>query len=309
MTMADLKQFIFFDFEMKCDDRGMAYEDMEAIRLGAVKYDLDTQQISYFDRYIQPETPWPLSNFCKELTGITDEDLKIADSFPNIFKEFLYWIGGVKKSRFFSWSKSDMSRLKMDSERHGLPAVTMEKIESRYVDFQETFTRHVSKDHLSVENALGIYGVEFKGDAHNPMYDAYNTLQIFLNYYSQPLISDREMAKAFIFSGEEVDADDVNEKISQAIINDFMLLTENLHFAFRLQDAKKLLKRTGKTVRKYDNVLLNRSGIFTEDIQQLVKDLISFHENLQDSYQEHFACSSRVMIIDDHSLRLMNLMK
>ncbi|RIW37426.1 exonuclease [Bacillus salacetis] len=307
--MAELKQFIFFDFEMKCDDRGMAFEDMEAIRLGAVKYDLDTKQISYFDKYINPTTPWPLSNFCKQLTGISDRDLKTADSFPAVFKEFLFWIGGVKKSRFFSWSKSDMTRLKLDSERHGLHEVTIEKIESRYVDFQETFSKHVSKDNLSVANALGLYGVEFKGAAHNPMYDAFNTLQIFLHYYSQPLISDIEMAKAFILPGEEVDPDNINAKISQALIKDFTLLAENLHFAFRLRDAKKLLKKAGKTVKKYENILINRSGVFTEDVQRLVEHLVTFHVNLRESYQEHYAYSSRVMIMDDHSMNSIKHLK
>jgi inhibitor of KinA sporulation pathway (predicted exonuclease) len=309
MTMAELKQFIFFDFEMKCDNRGMAYEDMEAIRLGAVKYDLDTKKITQFDRFIQPAAHGPLSAFCKSLTGIRDTDLENADLFPEVFKEFLFWVGGVKKSRFFSWSKSDMSRLKMDSALHELPAVTIEKIQNRYIDFQETFTKHVSKDNLSVENALSLYGVEFKGDAHNPMYDAYNTLQIFLHYYSQPLTSDIEMVKAFILPGEEFDLDTINKKISNALLQDLKSLTENLHFAIRLREAKKLLRKVSKTVKKYENILINRSGIFSQDLQDLVQHLMNFQESLKDSYQEHFVCSSRVMIIDDHSMSSVKNLK
>ncbi|WP_409250843.1 exonuclease domain-containing protein [Bacillus sp. SCS-153A] len=307
--MAELKQFIFFDFEMKCDDKGMDYESMEAIRLGAVKYDLETKRVSHFDRHIKPSTHEPLSDFCKRLTGITDQDLATADPFPQVFRELLYWVGGVKKSRFFSWSKSDMTRLKLDSTLNGVPSVTIEKIESRYVDFQEIFSRRVSKDHLSVENALTLYGIDFTGDAHNPMYDAYNTLQIFLNYYSQPLTSDIEMVKAFILPGEKVDIHTINDKVSKALVRDFTSLTENLHFAFRLRDAKKLLKKISKLVRKYENVLLNRSGIFTQDVQQLVQQLVTFHENLKDSYQEHFVSSSRIMILDDHSLHAVKKMK
>lgn len=307
--MAELKQLVFFDFEMKCDNRGMAYENMEAIRLGAVKYDLNTKSITQFDRYIQPASPEPLSDFCKKLTGIKDRDLVTAEPFPLVFKEFLYWVGGVKKSRFFSWSKSDMSRLEIDSALHGLPSVTIDKIQSRYVDFQQTFTQRVSKDNLSVENALALYGLQFQGDPHNPMYDAYNTLQIFLHYYSQPLASEIAMVKAFILPDEELDLKTINEKISKALIQDFTSLTANLHYAFRLRDAKKLLKQVSKTVRKYENILMNRSGIFTQDVLQLLQQLIYFHENLKDSYQEHFVSSSRVMILDDHSLETIRNMK
>ncbi|WP_421378426.1 exonuclease domain-containing protein [Bacillus salacetis] len=307
--MAEMKQFIFFDFEMKCDNRGMAFEEMEAIRLGAVKYDLQTKQVTHFNRFIKPSVPDALSDFCKKLTGIEDVDLAAAEPFPLVFKEFLFWVGGVKKSRFFSWSKSDMTRLKMDSTLHGLHAVTIEKIESRYADFQETFTKHVSKDNLSVENALALYGVEFKGDAHNPMYDAYNTLQIFLHYYSQPITSDIEMVKAFILPGEEVDLDNINAEVSSALIQDFHELTENLHFAYRLRDAKKLIKKVNKTVKKYENILINRSGIFSKDLQNLVMLLKNFYDNLKDSYQEHFICSSRVMIIDDQSISSIKNLK
>ncbi|WP_456274612.1 3'-5' exonuclease [Bacillus sp. AK031] len=307
--MAELKQFVFFDFEMKCDDQGMAYENMEAIRLGAVKYDLNSKCITTFDRFIQPTTQEPLSDFCKKLTGIRDVDLFSADMFPVVFKEFLYWVGGVKKTRFFSWSKSDLSRLKMDSLLHELPQATIEKIENRYVDFQHVFSKRVSKDNLSVENALALYGVEFEGEAHNPMYDAYNTLQIFLHYYSEPLQSDLQMAKAFILPGQEVDHSTVNAQVRQAVTTDLSSLTENLRFAFRLRDAKKLLKKVSKTVKKYDNIIINRSGVFTEEVLQLVGILTHFHEELRESYQEHFLCSSRVMILDDHSVHSIKNLK
>ncbi|WP_252183491.1 3'-5' exonuclease [Rossellomorea vietnamensis] len=301
MDMAELKQFIFFDFEMKCDDRGMAYENMEAIRLGAVKYDLQTRRITSFDRFIQPATRDPLSPFCKNLTGIDDRDLETADPFPVVYSEFLFWTGGVKKSRFFSWSKSDLSRLKIDSHLHGLPAVTLEKIEKRYVDFQDIFSKGVSKVNLSVENALAIYGAAFEGEAHHPMYDSYNTLRVFLRYYSEPVTSDIEMARAFILNGEEIELATINERIKEVLTADIAELTDNLHFAYRMTNVKKLLKKVSKTVGKYDNILINRSGIFTEDILHLVHQLNAFNKNLLESFQEHLECSSRIMIIDDYS--------
>ncbi|MGM0847040.1 MAG: exonuclease domain-containing protein [Bacillota bacterium] len=307
--MAELKQLIFFDFEMKCDNKGMAYETMEAIRIGAVKYNLETKKVTQFDQFIQPTTSEPLSLFCKNLTGIVDKNLETADSFPKVFRQFLLWIGGVKKSRFFSWSKSDMSRLKIDSQLHDLPTATIEKIESRYIDFQEVFSKRVSKKHLSVQNALALYGVDFKGAAHNPMYDAYNTLQIFLNYYRQPLTSDIEMVKAYILDGEEVEFSYINERIRKELIHDLMEIRENLQFALRLKDAGKLLKKVNKIVEKYKNILINRSGMFSEDVKHLVHQLHHFHEGLNDCYQEHIKWSTRVMILDDHSLDFINNLK
>lgn len=141
------------------------------------------------------------------------------------------------------------------------------------------------------------------------MYDAYNTLQIFMHYYSHPLTSEIAMVKAFILPDEELDLKTINKKISEALIQDLTTLTANLHNAFRLRDAKKLLKQVSKTVRKYENILLNRSGIFTKDVHQLVQQLVNFHENLKDSYHEHFVSSSRVMILDHHSMQCIQNMK
>ena len=127
-------------------------------------------------------SPEPLSNFCKTLTGIKDEDLQDAASFKVVFKDFLTWVGGVKKSRFFSWSPSDLSRLKLDALKHEVSQSTINKIEKRYVDFQAIFTKRVSNSNVSVEGALKLYELDFIGEKHNPMYDAYNTLRIYLQF-------------------------------------------------------------------------------------------------------------------------------
>ena len=86
--MADVKQFIFFDFEMLCSNKGMLFEDMEAIRLGAVKYNIETEDIEFFDRYIQPTKRVSLSRFCTELTGIKDTDLVGASILKMFLKTF-----------------------------------------------------------------------------------------------------------------------------------------------------------------------------------------------------------------------------
>jgi len=195
--MADVKQFIFFDFEMLCSNKGMPFEDMEAIRLGAVKYNIETEDIEFFDRYIQPTKRVSLSRFCTELTGIKDTDLVGASNFKNVFEDFLTWIGGIKKSRFFSWSTSDLSRLKIDAEKHEISLATIKKIEQRYVDFQAIFTKRVSKNNVSVENGLALYNLQFEGEKHNPMYDAYNTLRIYLSFLNEPVQSDFIMIKQY----------------------------------------------------------------------------------------------------------------
>lgn len=298
--MAELKYFIFFDFEMLCSNRGMPFEDMEAIRLGAVKYHIDSGKVDYFDEYIKPTQLKPLSQFCKKLTGISDDDIRHANDFHQVFTNFLTWVGGVKKSRFFSWSKSDLLRLKCDAQKHNLPGSVLTKIEARYVDFQAVLTKRVSKDNLSVMNALQLYGLSFIGNQHNPMFDAYNTLRIYLSFHHDPLQSDLIMLHKFIFETELENPNLVNKLVEDNLRKDIDAFLSNLQEVYKIKHVEKLLKHTKRLVKKYDNILINRSRLFSQEIVQKVQLLKDFHVDLHSTYKEHFQYSSKVVILDEH---------
>ncbi|WP_028399604.1 3'-5' exonuclease [Ectobacillus panaciterrae] len=304
--MADVKQFIFFDFEMLCSNRGMPFSDMEGIRLGAVKYDIETESIAYFDRYIRPAKLESLTRFCKELTGIHDSDLVNASDFKAVFEDFLTWIGGVKKSRFFSWSTSDLSRLKIDAEKYEIPLATIKKIEKRYIDFQAIFTKRVSRNNLSVENALHVYGLSFIGEKHNPMYDAYNTLRIYLSFLNERVESDFIMLKQFIFEEVPLEIEQINVKLSEYLRQDMQLFAEQLNEMCKMKDAAKIIKRTRRIVEKYENVLINRSGLFSQENIFHVGLLVNFYHDLLLSYDEHFKHSSKIIILDESMVQSLN---
>ncbi|MFF2592912.1 exonuclease domain-containing protein [Priestia megaterium] len=304
--MADVKQFIFFDFEMLCSNKGMPFEDMEAIRLGAVKYNIETEDIEFFDRYIQPTKRVSLSRFCKELTGINDTDLVGASNFKNVFEDFLTWIGGIKKSRFFSWSTSDLSRLKIDAAKHEISLATIKKIEQRYVDFQAIFTKRVSKNNVSVENGLALYNLQFEGKKHNPMYDAYNTLRIYLSFLNEPVQSDFIMIKQFILEEVPQNIKEMNAALRTTIQKDLHIFAEELNEMYKMKDAGKIIKRTQRIVKKYENILINRSGLFSEENSFHVGLLLDFYHNLLLCYNEHLEYSSKIIILDESTLYPLN---
>ncbi|WP_195783123.1 3'-5' exonuclease [Priestia megaterium] len=304
--MADVKQFIFFDFEMLCSNKGMSFEDMEAIRLGAVKYNIETEDIEFFDRYIQPTKRVSLSRFCTELTGIKDTDLVGASNFKNVFEDFLTWIGGIKKSRFFSWSTSDLSRLKIDAVKHEISLATIKKIEQRYVDFQAIFTKRVSKNNVSVENGLALYNLQFEGKKHNPMYDAYNTLRIYLSFLNEPVQSDFIMIKQFILEEVPQNIKEMNAALRKAIQKDLHIFAEELNEMYKMKDAVKIIKRTQRIVKKYENILINRSGLFSEENSFYAGLLLDFYHNLLLCYNEHLEYSSKIIILDESTLYPLN---
>ncbi|MDE5413536.1 3'-5' exonuclease [Alkalihalobacterium chitinilyticum] len=307
--MADVQQYVFFDFEMLCSNRGMPFEDMEAIRLGAVKYDLASENIVYFDEYIRPQNFRPLSSFCKKLTGIYDQDLVDAKDFPTVFEEFLTWVGGIKRTRFFSWSPSDISRLKLDADRHDISSRTVKKIVQRYVDFQAIFTKRVTKENVSVERGLDFYGLTFSGQQHNPMHDAFNTLQIYLRFVNDPKASDLIMLKQFIFQEAEYlprSRKKLNQEISKQLEKDVHSFLMELKEIYKMKDASKLTKRARRLSQKYENILINRSGLFEKDVMDNIRLLVDFHHELQLSFEEHMSHASRIMILPESIIQPMN---
>ncbi|MCT8137958.1 exonuclease [Anaerobacillus sp. CMMVII] len=299
--MTEVNQFVFFDFEMLCSKEGMPYADMESIRLGAVKYDLETKSITSFDRFIKPLQTEPLSEFCKSLTHIEDCDLAFADGFPVVLKEFFTWVGIVETSRFFSWSTNDISRLELDASRHDIPQTTIAMVKNRYVDFQETFSKRVSKTNPSVETALALYDLNFYGEKHNPMYDAYNTLRVYLAFSEELVKSDLIMLKQFIFHDQDITLKcDINLQLKAYLKNDLQNLFKQITIISNIRSARKLLKRTSKLVKKYENVLINRSQLFNEEIILYVRMLIEFYHDLLVSYNKHYSYGCKIMILHEH---------
>ncbi|GAE34737.1 hypothetical protein [Halalkalibacter akibai] len=60
------------------------------------------------------------------------------------------------------------------------------------------------------------------------------------------------------------------------------------------------MKQTRNLVKKYHNILINRSGIFNKENQMLVEQLISFYHDFIVTYEEHKAYSSNILILSDY---------
>jgi len=85
---------IVLDLEATCWEKGTSLERMETIEFGAVRLDGRTLfPVGEFSRFIRPIEEPVLSDFCKRLTGITQEDVDNAETFPLVFKDFLEWLG------------------------------------------------------------------------------------------------------------------------------------------------------------------------------------------------------------------------
>lgn len=167
------------------------------------------------------------------------------------------------------------------------------------MDFQEVFTKRVSKENMSVENALALYDLTFVGIKHNPMFDAYNTLRIYHQFLNKPEITDRIMIQQFILK-EEMVPGEVNATIKEILEKDAISFFNDIQEVSNMIQAKKSLKKLKRIVTKYNNILPNRSGIFTQEAIQHVKLLVLIYDDLMQTYAEHLKYRSKTMYIDEY---------
>ncbi|MBK8022746.1 MAG: exonuclease domain-containing protein, partial [Chloroflexi bacterium] len=167
-------RYLIVDLEATCWENMKDSSPMEIIEIGALMLpeSLDLPAPEY-QRFIRPIQNPVLSDFCTELTSITQEQVEAAEDFSVVFPEFLTWIGD-EPFTFCSWGDYDYQQIKRDCVRWNL-------------DFPKTFhdrinlKRQFKKAHHvrpGMVEALGLLGLALEGTHHRGIDDARNIARI-----------------------------------------------------------------------------------------------------------------------------------
>jgi inhibitor of KinA sporulation pathway (predicted exonuclease) len=89
---AALDLLVVLDLEATCDERGPS-SPQEIIELPSVLLSLSSRAvIDEFSSFVRPQHHPRLSAFCRDLTGITQQDVDRADPFPKVLARYLAWL-------------------------------------------------------------------------------------------------------------------------------------------------------------------------------------------------------------------------
>lgn len=196
----EMMKIVVYDLEMLCD-RMMHFEDMQTIRIGAAKMDMESNKIELFDEMVKPLGNPKVSTYCQLLTKISQQDINKADTFPQVFQRFLQWIGPLEETTLVSWGANDLKRLQHEFTLHKLDATLLQHVEKQHADLQQHFHARGSQQR-SIEYVLGLYGMNFIGVKHNPKYDAFNTLRIYMEMKRQPHYTEALKLEEAIFKSD-----------------------------------------------------------------------------------------------------------
>lgn len=173
--------YIVFDLEATCWERKAQAEsykqdnEMETIEVGAVKTDLNFNILSSFQAFIKPVLNPILSDFCKNLTNISSDDINKSLYFKDVYKNFYRWVGNTKI--LIGWGDYDKLQLSLDCQRAGIKDPFHKNL--IYINGKELYKQYTGRYGRGLGLEIAKYNLTFKGKPHRAINDATMTAVLF----------------------------------------------------------------------------------------------------------------------------------
>jgi inhibitor of KinA sporulation pathway (predicted exonuclease) len=196
------KTYIIVDLEATCYDKIDINKPKgfinEIIEIGAVKCNENGDIIDEFQCFVKPKKFPILSNFCKELTSIKQEDIDIAYFFPDCMHSFILWATNIdydynnvndiinSNVTFISWGEYDRRQFRNDSELSNINENWISSLNHKSLKHL-----HSEWNKLNYPKGIGLgrackfENIEFTGTAHRGIDDAKNIAKIFKKYITK----------------------------------------------------------------------------------------------------------------------------
>ncbi len=186
------KTLLVVDLEATCWGEGRGpREEMETIEFGAVLVRMsDLRPIDERSWFIKPKLHPVLSEFCTELTSITQDQVDNADSFEKVCELIAEWLEPHRERLGWgSWGNYDKHQLQKDAARLGMRS-PLEPYHHRNLKAAFSKQHELGKWRPGMRAALELCGLAIEGAHHRGIDDARNIARML------PFILDRKHKKA-----------------------------------------------------------------------------------------------------------------
>lgn len=152
----------------------------EIIQIGAIKTDDKFNLIDQIKINVRPKYYKIMNSHVEKLTGITQAQLTVGETFPQAFKRFKQWCEGDESSpvefRFITWGFDDLGVFADNLTLHGLDP----SFGSDYINLQLIYNRQTSAEHLqcALSSAAESLGIPLDVQCHDAFNDAYLTWEL-----------------------------------------------------------------------------------------------------------------------------------
>lgn len=171
------KTYIIIDFEATCTDFDeFPREEREIIEWGVVAVDGKTLQlVDEFQSFVRPVRNPVLTDFCKRLTHISQEQVDNAPTFVDALDAFSGWLRQYKNPVFCSWGNYDKNQLLSDCLYHD---VSYPFDTDYHVNIKKRFLHKYNLKNAGIDKALRLCNLEMTGAHHRGIDDARNIAKL-----------------------------------------------------------------------------------------------------------------------------------
>jgi 3'-5' exoribonuclease 1 len=173
-------KYIIYDLEATCWQGKPPNMATETIEIGAYLMNDYGEAEDKFSEFIKPVTSPSLSAFCINLTGITQQQVDRAKTFPTVIEQFRDWSEMEYDDYVLcSWGAFDKKQLKQDCKLHRINHDWVD----HHINLKEQYAR-MKKLHFEpgLFKTVEMEGFNFDGPHHRAIADAYNLAKIFKRY-------------------------------------------------------------------------------------------------------------------------------
>lgn len=218
-----MSNILIVDLEATCwDDRSQSVETMEIIEFGCVVADPAGDILFACSQLVRPTINSNLSQFCQELTTITQSMVAEAPCYEEAINLVDSALAGESFSAWGSWGQYDYRQIKAEKARHpkglapaffNLPHINLKAA------WQETLGK---KRKAALRGALSHLGLEFEGTQHRARDDAKNIAQILPHIAPDKLRKNTISIPRFLVTQAEFDAasQEEREKYNYLVVDD-----------------------------------------------------------------------------------------
>lgn len=171
-------QFIIFDLEATCWENDRTRTN-EIIEIGAVKLNDRLEFIDAFSKFIKPSLNPILSEFCTNLTSISQNDVDSASSFNKVMSDFENWaLSQDTNVLFCSWGFYDKKQIIRECRIKNYSGRII-KLLDKHISLKHRFAELKRIEPCGMGKALSILGLPLEGTHHRGIDDAKNIAKIF----------------------------------------------------------------------------------------------------------------------------------
>lgn len=173
-----MPHWLVIDLEATTEEGGWPLEEMEIIEIGASLVTAEGHEVDHFQRFVRPLRRPQLTDFCRQLTHISQASVDAAAPLSLVWPGFERWLENHRPQLvgWASWGDYDRRQLEQEWQRNALHSQLGELAHN---NLKQSFARvRQLKRAVGLKTALQLAGLQFQGQQHRALEDARNTARL-----------------------------------------------------------------------------------------------------------------------------------